>query len=390
MMEQFSFHYHILEYMLINIEKFVKGMDMCDIIIYDEKSKKPVMKTKKNPDSEDDSIDEVPLDSIEKDAKALMSAKPDYYWHYRKEFAWRFSKFKELRIGLFAESEILQINIGNKSKSGLNDVIVFYFPDNLKNFRLIATDGNLQFTLAERDLIGNLIKSAIHFIATTGSFDQSNWEILQKHHHELEIKIMQLHADKDKLQSAFAKSIVKYCQLQLKKIADEKNTELTFSEELIEEFKKLQEVPIFLDKDIINALKIKKLKEKLDSQKPVVIEVTDLKISFEPEEPLKLEDKTIELQLRVPYSFLERIESAMLLLDHQRKPFTGDNVGAYMVPDVTKSAITQYRNAHQDSLRQLLNRYPDKWTLTRNYFKPIKYLLENQDLGQEAKRKKAI
>ncbi len=385
MLEQFTFQYHTLEVILNHLDHFVKGTLMCDIIMYDEKLKKPVMKTKSNMVSNPE-IDVVNYLPYADKIAGLMSYSPGHYWHIYKELSWREINHENLNLTLFIKPNILQVTLENDSKSGLNDVILFYFPSNLTNFRMADSKGGKDITEAEQTIIGKLIHSGILGIGAGCNSDWKNWNEISTHYKQQELEILRLRAENEKILTSFSNSILKYCQHQLDKIAKDSDTELAFSEELIQELKTLREVPLSIYDDIKRAIRISSLKATKNAKKPLVISVTDLKITEDEETEIKVEDQIIEIHMRAPYSFLERIENAMQLLDYQRKPFTGENVGAHMNPTITKSAITQYRNSHQKDIIQLLLLHQDKWMLTRNHFKPIKNLLDNQEIGKKNKR----
>jgi hypothetical protein len=383
MLDQFSFQYHTLELIQNNMNKFIKGTIMCDTIIYDEKLKRPVLKSINYFDPQSTSKNDNSK-AFEGRLLELMKCSQETKWHHFKDLKWLNRDLENLEINLFLKPTILQVTLDKKTKSDYGDVILFYFPNNLSNFRLTDTEEIKGITADEQRIIEKMILQAIYFIDGTIGSDFKNWTELSSHYKQQELEILRLKADL----SVFSKSIIRHCQRQLDKIAQTTGLELKFSDELIENLKALREVPPSIADDINKALQICRLKNQQKGKKQIVIGVTDIVITMEQEELIAAEEQTIEIQMRAPYGFLERIETAMQLLDYQRKPFTGENVGAYMKPTVTKSAITQYRNSHQQDLIQLLTLHPEKWPLTRNHFKPIKNLLDNQAMAK--KNKKAV
>lgn len=385
MLNQFTFQYHPFELIQNNIDTFLEGTIRCDTFIYDDKQKKPVVKSI-NYFEKESTLKEDKFLEYQDRIIGLMKSPIGTKWHLNKEFKWLIKDQDNLEMSLFVKPTVLQINITNQSNSGLHDVILFYFPNNLANFKLTDTEETKGLTAGEQRLIEKIILQVIALIRKNIESDITNWADLFSHFKQQELELMQLKADTEKRISGFSKSILKHCQQQLDKIALEKGLELRFSDELTEKLKTLHEVPLSIYDDIDKAIKICRLKNQQSKKKQLTIGATDLTITMEQQEIKAAEDQTIEIQMRAPYSFLERIETAMQLLDYQRKPFTGENVGAYMKPTVTKSAITQYRNSHQEDLIQLLTIHPGKWTLTRNHFKPIKNLLDNLNLAQKNKR----
>jgi hypothetical protein len=386
MLDRFSFQYHALENMLIHLDQFLQGTMMCDVIIFDDKSKKYKMKSRVNLVA-NPVIEDINIEQRTTEISTLTGRNPGYYWLFGNELAWRLNNHENLNFDLFTNPAGLLIILAGKGKSGQNDAMIFYFPSDLRNFRLADSRLGTGITEGERKTIGKLIYSSIKGLEIIGLSDLTNWEELMEHYKEHELEILRLRAENEKNKIAFSKSIVKHCNRVLAKISEEMGLEISFSEELIDEMKKLREVPVFIEDDIRKAIKINNLKEKQTKRKPLIINITDLKITMETDDEPTIEDKTIELQMRAPYSFLERVETAMQILDLQRKPFTGENVGAHMNPTVTKSALSQYARTWQDSLKQLLLLHPEKWTLTRNYLKTIKNLLDNQALGKMSKEK---
>jgi hypothetical protein len=385
MLNQFTFQYHTLELIQNNMNKFIKGTIMCDTIIYDEKLKKPVLKSVNYFDPQSTSKDNNSK-AFEGKLLELMNCSQRTKWHLYKDFKWLKNDHENIELNLFVKPAILQVTLDKKPHSDYCDVILFYFPNNLSNFRLTDTEEIKGITADEQRIIENMILQTIDFIGGNIESDIKNWAELSSHYKQQELEILRLKADREKELSNFSKSIIRHCQRQLEKIAGANGLELKFSDELIEKLKALREVPLSIADDINKAIQISRLKNQQNEKKQIIIGVTDIAITLEQEEVKAVEDQTIEIQMRAPYGFLERIETAMQLLDYQRKPFTGENVGAYMKPTVTKSAITQYRNSHQQDLIQLLTLHPEKWPLTRNHFKPIKNLLDNQAMAKKNKR----
>ena len=98
------------------------------------------------------------------------------------------------------------------------------------------------------------------------------------------------------------------------------------------------------------------------------------------------QEEEVEIRYRNTKRFLDRYEQAAALLKKQNKPITGANIGEACTPSISHAAISDVLKKHRNKIISLLQKYPDKWTVLRTEFRPVKNLLpaqtHNDNLGQ--------
>ncbi len=109
-----------------------------------------------------------------------------------------------------------------------------------------------------------------------------------------------------------------------------------------------------------------------DEQQPVTLPSYSLDfesyqvVGREEQVPRKIDSR----QARV-VQLLDKLERAALLLKSRNMPLIGSKVGQALDPPVSAPAITDALGKNRDVIRQVIEKYPNKWETIRNDFKPL-------------------
>ena len=74
-------------------------------------------------------------------------------------------------------------------------------------------------------------------------------------------------------------------------------------------------------------------------------------------------------------AYLEKYEVAAVKLVRLLRPVTGANLGDFLEPAISASAISEFLKKYADILYTLFNESPEKWPTLRNHFKPLQQII---------------
>lgn len=77
-------------------------------------------------------------------------------------------------------------------------------------------------------------------------------------------------------------------------------------------------------------------------------------------------------------ALLDRFELAAGKVVELNETLTGQNIGRCCTPPISAPAVSDAIKKHRQRIGQLLLRYPDRWMLLRNHFKPIQNQLSHK------------
>jgi hypothetical protein len=178
------------------------------------------------------------------------------------------------------------------------------------------------------------------------------------------VKIDQLEIEK------FKEAKSNYAYL-LEKITAEETVEYTLSggaiSKLSDQNLSLSEVESIL----LNSLEI--LLNKINPIRFYEISSRDLVVAVLDSEPVLT---TRQENLNKTMFYLDKYEAAAKVIKSKGLRVTGLNIGENCYPRVSPAAISDILKKHQKKIVVLFGRYPEKWSIVRNHFKPIAKISE--------------
>jgi hypothetical protein len=77
--------------------------------------------------------------------------------------------------------------------------------------------------------------------------------------------------------------------------------------------------------------------------------------------------------------FLDKLEMAAIGLKNKNIAIISSKVGQALNPPISAPAITESLGKNRELIRQLVDKYPDKWETIRQEFKPLTNQLRRSD-----------
>jgi hypothetical protein len=288
---------------------------------------------------------------------------------------------------LFSELQntILVLRYRNDT-DGKYDAILVYFNKNLNQFGVSISDRIL--STENKSIISNIL---YHYFKKILSDAQRNYGILQS----LQQSVFSLSQENDKLKkeavevaSKLEDMLVNLAYQQIGLLADKYQKEFTLSDDAIKKLKSfkgnLSHIPAIIEKAVIFSVNLVHLgNEGIAIIDASMISLDDYQVTEEATSILKRidsrESKTIQL--------LDRLERSAISLKSKGQPLTGVNVGKYMQPPITAPAISDALKKHRTTIVSLMRKYPGKWDLLREEFRPVRNLFRKE---KELKGKEGI
>jgi hypothetical protein len=75
------------------------------------------------------------------------------------------------------------------------------------------------------------------------------------------------------------------------------------------------------------------------------------------------------------WMLLDKLENAAQEVKANNKKLIRENVGIHCPTPITAPAITDAVKKHYAKIIYLMKKYPDRWTIIRNEFRPVKKLI---------------
>ncbi len=137
----------------------------------------------------------------------------------------------------------------------------------------------------------------------------------------------------------------------------------------IRDFKgNLKHLPVILENAIIFTENLMMLNEE------DVVNIHSYSLDFDSYQVIeKAEQFTRKIDSRQSRAmqFLDKLEMAAIGLKNKNIAIISSKVGQALDPPISAPAITDSLGKNRELIRQLLEKYPDKWEIIRNEFKPL-------------------
>tara|TARA_Y100000589_G_scaffold136859_1_gene130940 strand:- start:47117 stop:48262 length:1146 start_codon:yes stop_codon:yes gene_type:complete len=292
--------------------------------------------------------------------------------------------YEQLSISDEMKNNVLVMRFNN-SYDGKSDVVFLYFNDNFGNFRLSKSDDTL--TASAKNIIQSLLYKSWEAQITQMNNDYLIWTTLQKAEQLQKTSESSTAKENEQLKKRLFINTRNTVRYLLKKLHPS-GEKISIPDKAIEKIMHLNLPVEHLDKLMEQALIL--AENKSVSLSDITItenEILPELLQFSEEKSLaENQEEEVEIRYRNTKRFLDRYEQAAALLKKQNKPITGANIGEACTPSISHAAISDVLKKHRNKIISLLQKYPDKWTVLRTEFRPVKNLLpaqtHNDNLGQ--------
>lgn len=105
------------------------------------------------------------------------------------------------------------------------------------------------------------------------------------------------------------------------------------------------------------------------------IEINANDLVIEGHKEIETDAPIISIRYERTYQLLDRYEKAAKKVIQERIPLTGANLGKYCTPSVSPAAISDALKKHGKKIMTLFDQEPNRWSLLRNEFRPVKNIM---------------
>lgn len=366
MLQRYTFLEHTFSYILSNSRHMVSGLDKCLAVFYDQnKSEVEALVF----DGEIGRLTYNNVDFIDK----LRSSNKKANWIKPEQvpFETKETKIEQLTFTDEAESSVLELRFPNRFDNK-TDIIYFYFKNNIGNFKLSNTDDAMAITIKE--VIQNLIYNQVVLLLKA---NDNNRLVHQKIANNIDSNSLQTEIYNLK-ESNFNQINDVYSYL-LNEITNYESTEFVLSIAAIEKLSSLNLGVLDIKEILQESIEVLINKYVLGDMHE--ISEHDIIASNKP-----THNKTVaEESLDKTALFLDRYEHATKLLISKNEKITGINIGNVCQPTISAAAISDILKKHQSKIIKLFNQHPEKWNGLRENFRPIKSIIEKNEVSSPYK-----
>jgi hypothetical protein len=272
---------------------------------------------------------------------------------------------------LFSELEniILVLHFRNESDL-LNDILLIYFNRNLGNFGLSRADKML--SADNKSVIGHIL---YYQFKSFFLINQANRKLLHSLNNVVRSVINENRSLKDQLlqiQAGFGENMVSIARQHLQGLGGEYGRAYVLSDEAVEKIRgyrgNLKHLPAILDNAVIFTENMLETRE----EETVLIQPYSLDFdSYQVADKNEPSARKIDSRQSRAMQLLDRLESAAKILKSKNIPLISTKVGQALETPVSAPAITDALGKNRNAIRNLMDKYPEKWEIIRREFKPL-------------------
>jgi hypothetical protein len=377
--DEFGNIFHYSDLFLPGIEKIVG-------IYYSHKDKKIRILSRKWDEEIESDFD----DMLQKRENLVMiqkfrSSSQPFNWIKKDDLPFELPQpQKILAPTLFTELEnvILVLRFQNETDQ-MNDLLLIYFNQNLGNFGLNTSDKIL--STDNKTIIGHLLYYQFKSII---QMNRSNKELLRTLNNVVRAVIHENSSLKDQynqIQASYSENNVNIARQHLLDLSKNYERTYTLAEDAVDKIRgfkgNLRHLPSILNNAVIFTENL------LMPEVNEIVNIHSYTLDFDSYQVVdKTEQYTRKIDSRQSRAMqlLDKLERAAKLLKSKNVPLISSKIGKEMEPPVSAPAITDALGKNRDMIRQVLEKYPDKWETIRKEFKPLlNQLRKNEPDRQE-------
>jgi len=372
-MSTFSFIENPLLNVLKQANALLPGIEKVIAIYYCNEASEVKAKTLVH----ENTIEDIALDNNDDPIDKLRKATSNINWYSKDETPFEVSrKKKHIQMNVFHEFENVVLSLGFPNEHDKkNDLLFFFFNKDISNFGL--TDSNKILTPDNKKIISFILYNSIKTMIEIFSKDLNALKMYNENTKSLVKRHAQSREELETSKNNYGLSLINLSKLYIKEFSED-NSRFNYilTEDALHRIKKYQGDITILKVIIKQAINyVNNLY--FDSKE------TDIYIS---EDYLNFESigagtatKPQEVQLFDKYSktimLLDKLEKAARDVVAKSMDLTGTNVGGACSTPISAPAISDAVKKHKNKILHLINKYPDRWKLIRNEFRPVKNIL---------------
>lgn len=252
----------------------------------------------------------------------------------------------------------------------LNDLLLIYFNQNLGNFGLNKADKVL--TADQKIIIGHLLYYQFKSFLLLNLSNRTLLSTLNNGVRAVIGENLSLKEQLNQIKYSYGENMVNVSLQYLQEFSKECDKTYVLTEEAINkirEFKgNLKHLPVILKNAIAFTENLLLLREE------EIVNIQSYSLDFDSYQVIEKTEqfaRKIDSRQSRAMQFLDKLEMAALGLKNKNIAIISSKVGQAMVPSISAPAITESLGKNRALIKQLIEKYPDKWETIRKDFKPL-------------------
>ena len=305
-----------------------------------------------------------------------------YSWNKKEEIPYEKDKIQIGQLDVFSalEANILSLYIPNEYDHK-NDLLFIFVKPQLQYYGILKDNAIL--SNESKSIIAELTRNSLVSLLSNIENDKKAFNAIKENTKTIINKQLTLKKEHEITKDKYGESVVNYAKLFLGEICEKQNLgEIYFTSAALYLIKK-HECDINTLKTIIEEAAYYVF-NMYSGNSNFQIEIDEIHLRFESNTQIIPEAKNIIApQYYKTIQLLDKLELAVKNLDEQNLFVTSANVGGQISPPISAPAITDALKKHKAKILFLFDKYPEKWTLIRNNFKPIINIQPNSKVDIE-------
>jgi hypothetical protein len=351
---------------------FLPGIEKIAGIYFSQRDRQIRILSRKRDQETDDNFDDV----LGKPENMVMiqrfrSENHQFAWIKKDDLPFEFSPQRLSVPNIFTELDniILVLRFLNEADK-LNDLLLIYFNQNLGNFGLNKADKVL--TVDHKIIIGHLL---YYQFKSFLQLNMSNRQLLRTLNNGVRAVIgenLSLKEQLNQIKASYGDNMIDVSMQHLQDLSKEYGRTYVLTEEAIvkiRDFKgNLKHLPVILENAIVFTENLMMLSEE------EVVNIHSYSLDFDSYQVIEKTEqftKKIDSRQSKAMQFLDKLEIASNGLKSRNIAIISSKVGQALNPSISAPAITDALGKNRELIRQLLEKYPDKWETIRKEFKPL-------------------
>ncbi len=368
---RYTFIENDYEVILRNAESLIPGIDKVVAIYFDQSSGQLQSRVKDKNGS--NGVDHLSMgDQIEFVAQMRVE-KLKYNWLNRSDLPFELHKRGEIVKEIFGEMEntVLLLRFFNPNDK-LSDLVYIYFKPNLSNFGLFASHKLL--STENKSIIASLLYNSFKTLIDLNRQNKSLFETINENTKSVIRTAASLKEQLNQTHTSYGESLLNLSRQYLKEMGRTNGKSYILTEDAAEKIKHFNGNINHLYSIIKNALIY--VDNLYFDEKRKEIEINEWEINTDNYQVNNESDTSGTALMEEKYvktvTLLDKLENAARTVLSNNGRLTGLNVGKACPTSITAPAITDALRKHKKKIIVLFNKYPDKWEVIRNKFKPVK------------------
>ncbi|MFC2107594.1 hypothetical protein ACFLRY_04600 [Bacteroidota bacterium] len=345
------------------------GMLKVIAIYYDEKNKSLLSRVQDNP-SRNTKIRNYSIVDSRDIVLKLRSENMEYNWYKRSELPFDTPDEDHSQKDIFSEVDntVLLLKFKNEN-DGLYDLLFLYFKSNLSNFKISRNDKALSSD--NKSIIAGLIYNFLQFTFNQNRNNRSIFKSLNNNTHSLINEAESLKNELKVTRHNYSESLANLCQQYLKEYSQSDEKEYFFTEEAVNKIKSFKGNINHLRTIIENAILYASSLNFAGNGEKITINEWHINTDNYSSSGEENKNYTVDSKYVKTINLLDRYENAAQLLQSNNEAMTGVKLGKACKEPISAPAITDSLKKHKNKILYLFDKYPQKWEVIRNEFRPV-------------------